>query len=80
MTLTIKKSEKRKPVGVCDKKKSATAILTALVLLLTIQRSVSPIRKVWRHYNVIRSRKSKKNKQHNGQKNKQRSTKHYTEN
>ena len=77
MTLTIKKSEKRKPMGVCDKEESATAILTALVLLLTIQRSV---RKVWRHYNVIRSRKSKKNKQHNGQKNKQRSTKHYTEN
>jgi len=52
MTLTIKKSEKRKPVGVCDKDKSATAILTALVLLLMIQRSVkntSPIRKVWRH-------------------------------
>jgi hypothetical protein len=40
MTLTIKKSEKRKPVGVCDKEKSATAILTALVLLLTIPRSV----------------------------------------
>ena len=40
MTLTIKKSEKRKLVGVCDKEESATAILTALVLLLTIQRSV----------------------------------------
>ena len=40
MTLTIKKSEKRKPVDVCDKEKSATAILTALVLLLTIQRSL----------------------------------------
>jgi len=40
MTLTIKKSEKCKPVGVCDEEKSATAILTALVLLLTIQRSV----------------------------------------
>jgi hypothetical protein len=63
-------------VGVCDKEESATAILTALVLLLTIQRS---LRKVWRHYNVIRSRKSK-DRQHNGQKDKQRSTKHYTEN
>jgi hypothetical protein len=54
MTLTIKKSEKRKPVGVCDKKKSATAILTALVLLLTMQRSVE------KHESNKKSLKTKK--------------------
>ena len=36
------------------------------------------LRKVWKE--VIRGRKSKKNRQHNGQKDKQRSTKYYTEN
>jgi hypothetical protein len=49
-----------------------------------MKRQYLDIRRVWRYQRVIGNRKSKKDRQHNGQKkqrkkDKQRSTKHYTE-